>query len=455
MNAKLTKVLSTMLSILIYIILLTISFNGRSIAVFANIPTSKTLEIIVLVPTQTIIPTPTLSPSPTFTPTQTTTPTPTLSPSPTLTPTSPCPSVQDIRNALSQDFSEIKELIDQRAGPQTWGENLGVELVGSVLWESLTVVFLLSLPIVGKIALKLKLTKGKAPSETDKMLNSVLDAVIITYSVVLVLLLFSLSLSRKIDSQALGKTDLNAIVERLERIESKLQVQPNVDITRTPIPTMRVFPSSIPTNSQTLNPYAKLNPIITSVLLLSLSANVLLVLIYGKRKSQPEAPEFQPITKKLHDLPDKELFAAILLALVILLLPYPTDTFLLPFIIQYFIFAFFDIVHLYPNQHLKEIVIRRYSLLIFFAEFGVWFSFLSALRNFLYPVWNIIHRIIVQGFLADFVRWLDSSWEFAPLVLAVIIAVPSWLRLKKLSKEKAIPKILESIDAIKNSKKTI
>jgi hypothetical protein len=129
-----------------------------------------------------------------------------------------------------------------------------------------------------------------------------------------------------------------------------------------------------------------------------------------------------------------------------LLLPYPADTLVLPFIVQYFIIAFFNIVRLYPNRNLKQIVTRHYSLIIIIAVFGVWWNFGETIQLFLDPFWNANRSLPYNNILRNWVIGLDFAWRIAPILLAVIVAVPHWRHIRKLSREKAVSKINKSLD---------
>lgn len=388
----------------------------------------------------------------TFTPTSTLTLT--LSPSTTLTATLLHPSEQEISDALSEEFNEIKVFL-QKIVQNTEPPNALIETSGNIasnvfsnfLWEymfnplvTILLTFIGSFSVVGKIALKIKdnriASKGKVSSKTDKKLNSILDVIIIAYVVIFVLFLLNVLFITQGAVQIQSNNEITPIIERLDRIENLLQTQPDSDNS----------------NSQVENYYSGRNLYIILALLLSVGANLLLLFIYGGRQKNYELTESSPMNIQVSDSTDKHILPAVLLALILLLLPYPVDTLLLPFIVQYFMLAFFDVVYLYQNQHLKRIVIRHFSLLILLAEFGVWFSFFEAFRRLFFSAWNSIQPLVQDTPYAELIsgQLIFDFWEIAPFPLAVLLAIPGWFQLTRLARDKAIPKIIESVNGKKS-----
>lgn len=146
-----------------------------------------------------------------------------------------------------------------------------------------------------------------------------------------------------------------------------------------------------------------------------------------------------------YEFPKEFVFRSVLLVLFIMLLPWPVDTLLLPFIVRYFVLTFFDSVWLFPNLSIKTIVIKHYSLIIFFAVFGVWFQFFNAIGTFIIPVLNSM--IMTQYNLSEFSIWntilvsLPSIFNMLPVPLALLSSAIDWRYIRDEIKEKSIPKI--------------
>lgn len=401
--------------------------------------------------------------------------TPILTSTETLTATLPYTSLEDIKNTLVKDIGEVKGLllgIDQRieskSAFQTSLDSIRDNLIGSFIWQIFGDPIVASLmTLLGSLSVGFKVILNRKPSQESSKegisnqakenITSILNVITVlsfTYPAISVLLLFYISAGGL--SQAYDLRDSTHITERLDRIESQLQI---LSATTNPTPTIEETQSDKPlysppsSNINETNTYGNYFPIIiflgTTVLLIVLLI-MIIVFFYRRRTIDLSENNTQPILQQSLDLTDRSLLNALLLALIFLVLPYPVDTFILPFILQYFMLAFFDIVRLYPSQYLKQLVIKRYSILIFLAVCGAWLNFGDTIQSFLYPFWytnrDALYRYDLNGVSRTWSIWLDLIWEMVPLLIAVLATVPQWRHIRELSKGKAIPKIIESLN---------
>jgi hypothetical protein len=159
--------------------------------------------------------------------------------------------------------------------------------------------------------------------------------------------------------------------------------------------------------------------------------------------------EVEIAVKKPYTLPREFVFRSALLVLLLLLLPWPVDVLLLPFLVRYFILTFFDAIWLYPNRNVKNFVIRHYSLLIFLAEFGVWLGFLQALQSILSPIWSGFLAILINSAPSidtTVAIVLAQILNVTPILIGIFLGVLGWRSLKHEVKEQAIPKIESTIE---------
>jgi hypothetical protein len=180
---------------------------------------------------------------------------------------------------------------------------------------------------------------------------------------------------------------------------------------------------------------------------------IILFFFRGMKGISSEAVELQTVAQRPFETYSKDLFVVLLLVLIVSLLPYWTGGLLWPFILEYLILTLFEVVSLHPNQHLKKFVTRYYAPLIRLVVFMAWFGFWNDARNLLLPIWNIAQPSLSKE-LADQYSLLRSLWDIAPIFMAAIAALFRSRHLRKLAKDKAIPKILESMDTMSNSPKT-
>lgn len=402
---------------------------------------------------------------------QTSTPTVTLLPSSTLTVTLSYSSVQEIRDALGQDLGEITGLlhtISETVKPEGWAQEVTESFRDEFLWEyigspvSAWVLSLLGLIFASiRTALGFGQKKKEAEAETQKRptrkLILGLDlATIVIFVAILVLLLVRSSLVRMATAPTLTTRDLDTVVERLDRLDRTLQGIVVTEVSQTPTPTVQEYGDEAQPDSRVQELGANINPIVTLVLLISLAINIVLILVPRWRAKHLEPPMAQTrITA--HNLSDERILNAVPLALIAILLPYPASALVLPFILPFFLFSFFDAVYLYPNRYLKGIV-KRYWLLVLLASFGAWLRFADAMVFILEPGWQLFQVLVWDALgtmsfgtleqiplLAQVIAYLSRNrrWTF---VLALILGIPGGLRISRYLGQDIIPKILDKMD---------
>lgn len=351
------------------------------------------------------------------------------------------PSLEDIMKTLKDEFSltrSLLEKINKKVIPPSRIENIQDEFISNFLWEYIgsrliagVLAAVASLSILTKIAVKLRLHKqsqvsGAPPSQTAIKIDAAVNGVMLVIVILFVLILISFLATGGNRLNPTSSSELTAISERLNQIENKL------------------IPATVAEGHSTVN----FNPVLFLVTALSLGGILVLALTSDRRQTQLEPaiklPEMQPTSEAII----ARLFTPIVLALIILLLPYPVDALLLPFIVAYLITAFFEILRLYTNPTLMKIVVKHYSLLIYLAHFGVWFGFFNTLKIFLEPVWFVLSQSTfsresnVPRLIVEFL------WSWSTLGLAIIVAIPGWRRVKKETERDAIPTIRKSLEPL-------
>ena len=123
------------------------------------------------------------------------------------------------------------------------------------------------------------------------------------------------------------------------------------------------------------------------------------------------------------------LIPAFVLALILLLLPYPADALIMPFILNHFLLALMEVLPLHPDQRVLEFVRRHFKVLCYFAFFGVWLQFFDSIQLLSAPLTDGLLEWLQRG------PWMDRGhsdwpwlvrlgWRAAPELLALLIAVP-------------------------------
>jgi hypothetical protein len=418
------------------------------------------LSTLAMSPSQTTA-TPTIAVSVTNTELPTATPTYTPTATPTSIPTPAYPSVQEIDHSLQDDFAKINSSIEE-IKQQTWLSHLSNifdNFVSNIIWAIL--VGIASFLSILKAALKFKINRDKArgiaPNNRIENLEATFE---VSLNIILfiagVYLILALSFANRQSSTPIdNRTELSVISERLGNIEKQLELLAKSGNQNTPI--------NPPEQNQPLDNFLRqVNKHTLAILLTSLLANFLLILVYGGRRLQLNIKS-NPPNFGLTNTFDQEIYTAIFLALILLLLPYPAETFLLPFILQYLILAFLDLIRLYPNLQIKKTVIRNYSLIILFAELGVWASFIDLiiqyLNKYLIQMLRWVLEIVVPNSSAQISNEFSQFVvQYLPAValplLTLILAIPDWLNIRKISKKEKIPAIIQSIQDLEKQNET-
>lgn len=301
------------------------------------------------------------------------------------------------------------------------------------------------------MVLKLKIRRDKAKGiALDNKIENLEISLGVGINIILIVvgtyLLLALSFAR---GQTIVPTnnqmDLTIVSERLGRIETQLELLTQGGNQGTPN-------NSFLRDEQIKAFLNQANMVVLAGLATSLFANFLFMIGFGRRRAQPIQKAILP-NFGLKEIFEQELLTAILLALILALLPNSAEVFLLPLILHYFIFAFFEIIRLYPNLQIKEIVVKNYSLIILFAELSVWANFLNLLKqlytDYIYSAWTLIHAAN------------ETSSQAVPIqaiiifpLLTLIIAIPAWLNLRKICKNEKIPAIVQSIQDLERQNDT-
>lgn len=404
-------------------------------------------------PTSTLALTNTPLPTATFTATPINTPT--FTPSPTSTPA--YPSASEIRQTLKSDFDQINARLDgisQKTEPSHL-VNIVDNLISNGIWALLVAVA--SFLGLARIFIGARARRSGTESPDSKYDNLAgplnLAFIFILVMLIAYFLIPMLLFVGQTTMQAIGQVQLDSISQKLDRIENQLNGQPQV--------TPPVLPNlNYSSNSPTNNIPDWQFPLGASIAMLAFFMGVAVVI--SRNQAKIYGIEFFNVDWQQVG---RKLLPAVFLILVLDLLPYPIDTFLLPILIPFFMFAFFDVVTLLPNQHLKRLVVRHYSLIIFIAVFGVWNGVFEFIQRIAYPIWNGIDsgfQSAIESFIHNpnviqrpsFIsqrlwEYLPYSlpyfaWEWLPLILALFFAIIPWRQIRKIAKEKYIPKIADS-----------
>lgn len=159
--------------------------------------------------------------------------------------------------------------------------------------------------------------------------------------------------------------------------------------------------------------------------------------------------------RKPYEFPRDFVFTSTLLVLFLMFLPWPVDTLLLPFLIRYFILAFFEAVWLYPNPKVQNTIIKYHSLIVFLAYFGVWFQFFNAIESLIQPILNSMFATLynnptLSGSQIQLIASLSPIVNVLPLPLAFILAMGDWRFLRNEIREKSLGKIRAVLSKLDN-----
>lgn len=167
---------------------------------------------------------------------------------------------------------------------------------------------------------------------------------------------------------------------------------------------------------------------VAALALLAIAVIVILALVsraWHMTQTSLDTPSTAPSA-----LPDRRFIPALVLALLLLLLPYPAQALILPFLVRYLLTALLDVLPLHPDGAVELFVRRHFALIGFFAVFGVWLGFFGTLKNLTEPVSDGV------------VEWLERSqqergwmlrygWRLLPGLLAFLTAIPTWRAIRK------------------------
>ena len=153
----------------------------------------------------------------------------------------------------------------------------------------------------------------------------------------------------------------------------------------------------------------------------------------------------------LQTLNDAGLTIPLVLALVLLLLPYALGTLLLPFVVPYLIMAFFHVVQLYPDARVRDMATGHYRLVVFVVELGVWWSFFTTLQRIFTPFWYGVRNLYYSSTLLPIDPYLDLlinwSWTLLPLLAAAIAAFLTTPSVADMVWEEFFPQEIDAEDA--------
>lgn len=149
----------------------------------------------------------------------------------------------------------------------------------------------------------------------------------------------------------------------------------------------------------------------------------------------------------------RSLLPAGFVVLVFLILPNPVDAVLLPLLMPFLLFGFFDVVRAYPNLYLKQLVSKHYTRVIYYAEVGAWFGFLSVLQGYTAPLYQI--HLGAWGWVIGQAGWDRSLfdfpqiiWAWAPLLLAFCLAIRPSQRIREVAEQRHIREIQRSAETL-------
>ena len=344
-------------------------------------------------------------------------------------------TLKNIRSILHEELQETTRLLDtinQKVSPRGFVARVADEAPTKIFWDFLVkpivgwlFALLGTLAIFGKLTVSLRLRKARQEGHTspiDERANSIITVV---WYVLMILFVAMSVLIASASNVALRTSSIVMpdIADRLMRIEKLLG-----SLQQTVSP----------------NPQINANPVLLVVAIFSILGLIVVSLTHsGHGVLLWPAPSVSPSTAGYGDA-GKMLVAPIVLALIILMLPYPAKTLLLPFIFTYFIVAFFDLLHVYPNPGILRIVLKRYSILIYLAYYGVWSAFFGTILGLLDPFWIIIENSTLRdhGTTQEILRY---SWQWAPIIMAMLAAIPGWRKVRLMVEKDRIPALRKEL----------
>lgn len=344
-------------------------------------------------------------------------------------------TIENIRTIFRDELKETTYLLnslDQKVSPRTFFETIKNEAPSKIFWDFICeplvrwlVMLIGTLSIFGKILIALRIKKvkeegGKSPiAEKANTLFELLSYIII---LLFVATLASTPPLQTTTNHADG-TAIAQIADRLTNIENLI----------------KTFDSNQPPQKDNIN--------ILLFIVATISTICLFVAIFTRwnEKYLPRQAQLSNTATISDVYPNKQLVPPLVLMLVLFMLPYPADTIILPFVLSIFITSFLDLLRDYPNPRLLNIVARRYSVIIYTAYYGAWSSMFYAAKSFLDPLWIAVIQLQLNGHSNIYVG-LNYVWQWAPIFIAIIVAIPGWRRMKREAEYTHIPALKEMLN---------
>lgn len=426
------------------------------------------LSSIAMTPYQAMTPTPESSIS--NTPLSTPTVTPTLTVTSTFTPTPSRTPTEGVPEAFQTEFASINtQLEGLRQDPAaTHFANIFDNLVAAALVSLWTVLVGFANGFLKFKNSQDKLS-GRKPNGTLINLEVLFGDIFkvslwILFAVILILGISSLGQSiRESESNA----ELANISNKLDEILNQMPSSPAATTASNPAisPTEIEFSSPLPTKSKPDQTSEDIMMLLLTVEAMALGLMAFFVYFSsGLAKFQAEIYEVHVSNVNFREI-GISLLPAGLVVFILFLLPSPVDGILMPLLVPFLIFGFFDVIRIYPSPYLKNLVVTHYSKIIYIAQFGAWYGFLSILKNYANPFFGVYEsmwqKVIEKAITFSTGQWdallyrlPRSVWDLAPLLLAMILAIRPWRRIRKQSEKNQIIKIRESMEQDDTSSST-
>lgn len=411
----------------------------------------------------------------TFTSTATQAPTPTFTPSPSSTPTQ-TPTDNALVMIQTQN-AEISQKLDNLKPNSTSKTNDAIEsfvinLVSGAFWDFVKWLFVVTglAAAISKFFRTQAVSAGVTPNRTLVNLETFLgDAFkVVLWVVIATVLVWSVYYLGQSISQSSSKTELISISNQLGQIQNQLNSSSSIIPTVTSTNYITTdSPSSdahrdTGSNSDANNDTSKI--LDKSIVIFAIFTFLFLGLIWIISSNQSRFYE-NVLPKMDLDVLGRRLLPAVFLVFILQLLPSLISAVILPIMIPYILFAFFDIVLLYPNNHLQNLVIRYYRPIIFLSVFGVWLRAFQVFQNYLNVFWESHGRASMQiiiaylldpqqsplsiflpsNTLSQALKFLDTfGWVLLPYLLALFYAGRPSRRIRKFAEERYIWKMTKA-----------
>ncbi|MBV6452081.1 MAG: hypothetical protein MHPDNHAH_02832 [Anaerolineales bacterium] len=441
--------------------------NRRKIwsAIIIAIMSGSILSILAMTPYQeaaTSTPEPSNTATLTFIPTATLTVTPSPSATPTQTPTDNAFLALQTQNAeIIQKLGTLEQNYASQKNDDT--KSFAVNLVSEAFWDFIKWFF----SVTGLAAAITKFLRiqaesaGKTPNRTLINLEVLFrDAFKVALWIVIAFtLIWSVYYLGQSIRQSSDSTELVSISNKLDEIQDQ--------INSSSIATPMINPVSAPVGTQSVlspqNPPAPDQDSENNMFLLlvaeAMGLGIVAFFVYFSSKltkHQTKIYEANVSNVNFQEI-GTSLLPALLIVLMLLLLPSPVDSILMPLLIPFLVYGFFEVIRIYPSLYLKKLVLAHYSKIIYIAQFGAWYSFFSTLKNYASPFFEIYQTVwgrlvfkisaFINGLPSDLLSQLPQIvWDFVPLLFAFGLAVKPWRRIKMQAETTQIMKIKESIN---------